>query len=77
MAVKIINVPELAFHSLGYEERHFVLCWKYLGTICGFEVEDFFFFLNYWNIFAAWWFQRQLNIHSLEQPFTYKRLLKV
>lgn len=26
MAVKIINVPELAFHSLGYEERHFVLC---------------------------------------------------
>lgn len=44
MAVKVINPPEPSVHRLGGEERHFVLCWKYLGAICGFEVEETFFF---------------------------------
>lgn len=80
MAVKVINPSERSVHRLGGEERHFVLCWKYLGTICGFEVEETFFFslFNYWDTFsfACWNSQEQWNIPVLEQLFTYNRLLK-
>lgn len=36
----MVNLPELGFYEQDYEERHFVLCWKYLGIICGFELKD-------------------------------------
>lgn len=42
-AVKMINLHELAVHRLGYGGRHFVLCWKYLDAIWGFEVEETYF----------------------------------
>ena len=73
MAVKMIHLPELAVHRLSYKERHFVLCWKYLGTFCGFEVEEIFSSIF---SFTSWGSQGQFNIPSLEQLFTYKRLLE-
>lgn len=48
----MVNLPELAFYEQDYEERHFVLCWKYLGIICGFELENIFFFFNCLSIFT-------------------------
>lgn len=60
IAVKITNLPELAVHNLSDEERRFVLCWKYLGTICDFEVEEASFLLkntNNWDFFLLLLFE--------------------